>query len=192
MGESRAPTGIPPSAVASADPSLDALLPRRSRRGVVVGLLALVTAGAAAWWVPTQLRVDLTSTQTYSAVASTPSGLAMAGLANPGIDRPVTLTEVTPIPGVEILDVWVSDSETGVVLGEHGRADWIAEFPDVTPRELPARITAESRVYVLFQVQDCGYLESATPVKVGLASPWGLPGDGVLGTIDFSTFPVCQ
>lgn len=152
------------------DPTVDALVPRPRWWRPVVAALVIALALVAAWFSPVVLRPTLMSSGGWTTSHDqTDQVLTTHWVEAHGIPA-VTVREVRPVPGTEVLGAWLLHAEPGAdgpPVGElpDARSTLEALVPPavLNSATLPARVDngATAWLVVAWQVTDCQSLADA-------------------------------
>ena len=166
------------------DPTLAALVPRRSTtRNVLVASVG-VAALVAAWFSAEILRVsvadDYAGVSGWETIEGRPEVLTMTTIDPHGWPW-MTVESVADLPGARVVGAWVVPSmETGRPTATPGRfadtVDYLRHrFPDLDAGRLPTRLRPGSSgaLVVLWEVRNCDYLDADVPAVVDLRSALG-------------------
>ena len=155
---------------ATADPTLESLVPRGSwPRSAGLVLLALVLLGAA-WFAPPLLQPGVLGTSGGGSSMTVGPGIRVISTETlqPHGPGDVRITGVDSVPGAHVVDAWVLDGEHSVPPFETSptAADALAAIgvgPQThQPRAVPSGRTAT--LVVLWQVDDCAALTDKGPM----------------------------
>lgn len=186
---------------ATADPTIEALVPRgsavRSASLVVIALMLLV----AAWVLPPVLRPAVLGANGGGEVVPVTPGrrVVTTALLQPQGLGGVRVNRVDAVPGVHLVDAWVVDgwrSYAAPTVAFPSGDDVLAELGVDARARVPVHVPSgrEATLVMLWQVDDCSALtdDGAVIHVTGLWTNrtqrlWGSP----LGTPDPAQSPVC-
>ncbi len=190
------------------DPSMEALVPRSSRRRNTIGVGLAIILLAVAWWSPRLLRPEVERVAngggSWMALASHEQVLVDVPLVAHGWPS-VEVEEVRSVRGAGVAGAWVvlgpgivdigAGDPGGFDDGEAYLSSLVAE--PLAALELPRSIDdgAEARLFVIWDIVDCAALAAAHDpetdrLTVALRTPIGTEVESMLDAIGVPGFDV--